>query len=267
MSVATAEKAALSKRFLLRFSYIGTRYQGVQRQSPRTADTIEHSTVQGALEHAFDLTLKLPYLTAISVSSRTDKHVHAHRNTAHVELAPSPSSDIDLRSVTHRVNRFLRKHKHDVVLRQIIGVPCWFHSRSDAQRRRYVYRVGFLKDLDADVNDKLPLSQHHRSLLVNQKVDIEQVQRACELLQGFRDFGAFRKFSPRNKETKKHIEEVTFVPDHCQRDQCEFSEHYTWWKFNIVARSFLYRQVRRMVSAALYVGKGVIPLEKVRKWV
>lgn len=262
MSISSAERAY--QRFLLRFSYMGTRYRGVQRQQPRSSTAVDRTTVQSALESALDSILRLQLPASLVISSRTDSGVHAHANSGHVDLTPFPGRSVP-RTFLRSLNKYLRKADHDIVVREAIPVPHWYHSRAMAERRRYVYRVGFLKNPEnnEEFNTRLPLTCWRTSLMVNTAVDIEKVQQACELLQGCHDFKSFQSLTDQKTDPVRHMEEVTFVPDYDAGNLCPYSEDYTWWKFNITARSFLYKQVRRMVSAALYVGRGLIPLEQV----
>lgn len=255
----------MSCRFLLKFSYIGSRYRGVQRQTARSPDLLDQTSVQAVLERAIDISIKLPHAAQLVLSSRTDKHVHAHMNFAHVDLTPYPGHSIAAQRITHAVNRYLRKVEHDIVLRHTFLVPHWFHCRAEAHRRKYVYRVGILKEpfnRPSDTNI-FPILNHQRCLLLQAPVDIETVHQACELLEGFHDYTAFQNVTKVQRPPKKHVEEFTFVPDHDGRTWCEYNECFNWWKFNVVAQSFLYRQVRRMVSAVLAAAQGRITLEKV----
>lgn len=69
-------------KYLLSFSYLGTRFSGLQKQ-PRNI------TVQGVLESALSLVLRIPEQSIkVHTSSRTDAGVHAIMNTACVTLPP-----------------------------------------------------------------------------------------------------------------------------------------------------------------------------------
>ncbi|XP_028968674.1 uncharacterized protein LOC114828493 [Galendromus occidentalis] len=138
MCLLNADAAA--QRFLLRFSYIGSRYNGLQRQRPRNCTGPDNSTIQGVLEAAMDRCLRLRLPVKIFPSSRTDRHVHADVNAAHVTLFSYPGHAVGAEMITKVVNSYLKRTNHDIVVRSAIQVPYWFNCRAEALCRTYEYR-------------------------------------------------------------------------------------------------------------------------------
>jgi len=129
------------QRYLLHFSYQGTRFRGLQKtvkrplMGPLTTEqssavyAADLATVQGALEWALWENAKpVNKLAVIQASSRTDTGVHALCNTAHCDLAPSYISQ---KYPSPRVTR-------------TVAVPPEFHARHLVSTRSYLYRLAVM---------------------------------------------------------------------------------------------------------------------------
>ncbi|OQR77037.1 tRNA pseudouridine synthase 1-like [Tropilaelaps mercedesae] len=256
-----------ASRFLLRFSYLGTRYSGIQRQAAREPNTVEKPTVQYALESAINSSFRLKYPAVLSLSSRTDAGVHAVLNTAHVDLLGNTDDfTVSEENLVYYVNKYMLRNRHDVVLREAIRVPYWFHARFCAQRRTYIYRIAVPKEGRSKFKRFVPLEELNHCYIVPGPVDIEIMQKACKFFEGFHNFASFRNTQNVNQPPEKNISEFSLVPEHVVKRQymeADLAESFSWWRFTISGRSFLYRQVRRMVGSVLAVGLGKIPLEEV----
>ncbi|XP_075542962.1 uncharacterized protein LOC142576634 isoform X4 [Dermacentor variabilis] len=169
-----------SPRYLLRFAYLGTRYRqvpvsfgGIQRQSTRPHT--EHFTVQGAIEAAL---CQLGCLgdPVLVLASRTDTGVHASDSAAHVDLRPANANQcFQPQHLAVGLNTVLTRHKHDIIIRDVLQVPSWFHARHLAQWRSYRYRVAVVKAsalLDKEplrpggIRARLPLAELNRCHVV-----------------------------------------------------------------------------------------------------
>jgi len=256
----------VSRRYLLRFSYLGSNFCGIQRQTKRHPGVPDFNSVQGVLERALFKSLHLAQEACLVISSRTDKGVHAIDTTAHVDLyRGSEDRGFDESKILTSVNNYFRKNEHAIILRRAIHVPYWFHSRYCAKRRSYTYRLGIAKDLSGvEVNLNVPLLEYNLCFFMASGLNIELVHQACDLMSGYHDFRTFQNVSPVDKPTQKYIDEFTFTPCHSAPSLAGYQQ-FNYWNFNITARSFLYRQVRRMVGAALAVGYGKIDLCKLEQ--
>lgn len=253
----------MSTRYLLTFSYLGTKYKGMQRQSPRP--NTELFTVQGAIENALHRLNPLSE-PAIVLASRTDKGVHAAVNTAHTDLIPrNPAQSFHPDFITSVANHFLAKAKHDIIIRKTELVPHWFHSRHLAQARSYLYRIAVLKQhlaLESISRSSyrmyLPIAELNQCFVVPQ-LDFARVHQAMELMSGTHDFRTFKNVSRvLEQELRPTVKDITTFELRPSGRLSQFLdpnyENVDMWEFYIRSKSFLYRQVRRMVSAVMYAG-------------
>jgi tRNA pseudouridine38-40 synthase len=111
-----------------------------------------------------------------------------------------------------------------------------FHARFDAAQRSYQYLL-----VNRPVSPAIMLGKvgwFHSPL------DEKAMQKATVYLVGEHDFSAFRAAECQAKSPVKHMHraEVTRIGDHLL--------------FEFRANAFLHHQVRNMVGALIYVGKG-----------
>ncbi|GFO08113.1 tRNA pseudouridine synthase [Plakobranchus ocellatus] len=208
-------------RFLIYFSYIGTRYSGVQQQLNAIKKGKPVKTAGGVLEEAL-LGLKPVNSPRIQISSRTDKGVHAIRNTCHVDLEhPNEGEDYDPAVITNVANYNLLKMGEDVRVMETRQVAENFHSRYSATGRKYVYRLAhvtkpgtsmhlsgldqsrkaFFKELKRyTVRSKYPklalgspkpCLDLDKLVICRNKVDMNKLLQAASLLSGIHNFTAF----------------------------------------------------------------------------
>ncbi|CAN7985764.1 unnamed protein product [Ixodes hexagonus] len=253
----------MSSRYLLKFSYLGTRYRGMQRQSSRPRE--EHWTVQGAIEGAL---CKLRPLSepVLVLASRTDTGVHASLSAGHVDLVPANTAQsYRPQLIASVLNGHFARGGHDIVVREVVPVPSWFHARYLAKSRSYVYRVAVLRPhvLEQGVSGStmrhfLPLNEINSCYAVP-PLDFSRVHEAMELLSGEHDFRTFKNVGRTKPEddcnTVRNVSEFTLRPSQPASGLADaFYNNVDLWEFHIKSRSFLYRQVRRMVSVVLHVG-------------
>lgn len=234
----------------------------MQRQSTRPHT--EHWTVQGAIEAAL---CQLGCLgdPVLVLASRTDTGVHAFESAAHVDLRPAnPNQVFQPQQLAVGLNTVLTRHKHDIIIRDVLQVPAWFHARHLAMWRSYRYRVAVVKALQSDepirvggIRAWLPLAELNRCHVVP-PLDFDLVHEAMELLSGEHDFRSFKGVSHTPEENERST--VRDVTDFRLRPAAPLDcddplyEKVQLWEFHIRSKSFLYRQVRRMVSMVLHAG-------------
>uniref|UniRef100_A0A023GIU6 tRNA pseudouridine synthase n=1 Tax=Amblyomma triste TaxID=251400 RepID=A0A023GIU6_AMBTT len=255
-------------RYLLRFAYLGTRYSGSQRQSSRPGT--EHWTVQGAIEAAL---CQLGCLgdPVVVPASRTDAGVHATENAAHVDLRPKNlCQSFQPELLAAGLNILLARHSHDILVRDVLQVPEWFHARYLAQWRTYRYRVAVLKKAAllkhkrcADsIRAFLPLAELNRCHVVP-ALELDRAHEVMELLSGEHDFRSFKGSSRSDQdEVRSTVRDVTdfrLLPAAQPADNDPLYDQLDLWEFRICSRSFLYRQVRRMVSVVLHAASPHVP--------
>lgn len=199
--------------------YDGTRYSGWQSQ--------EHTgqTIQGKL------TAVLERMTGETVelqgSGRTDAGVHALGQVANYHTKSSLSCE----KMLCYMNRYLPE---DIAVIQVEEAEPRFHSRLNAVRKTYVYRIW---------NSPIPNVWEQKYLyLVEKKLDLEVMQRAAELLCGTHDFRAFCSNKRMKKSTVRTLESI------------EMEKEGSELRLIFTGNGFLYNMVRILTGTLIEVG-------------
>ncbi|XP_076288441.1 tRNA pseudouridine synthase-like 1 [Lasioglossum baleicum] len=252
------------QRYFIKFSYIGTHYRGLQKNGI-ISDYVIHDvdTVQGALECAFSTLIpKYKVYPRITTSSRTDVGVHAFCNAAHIDLHNKYDCLHNPSFVLHQVNRYLMKCHHDIKLLECIPVTKDFHARRLAKLRKYIYR--FMIPKQPDTSEKLqqvPIAEKtHTFCFRSPDFDIERVKRGTKLFEGKKNYLTFCARSQADYERVyvKTLNKLTVEKSSPLMPLDPLSEHFDFWHIECNSRSFLYNQVRRIVTTLLYLGAGDI---------
>jgi tRNA pseudouridine38-40 synthase len=190
--------------------------------------------VQGELSNALQLLLKEK--VCLTGAGRTDSGVHAMNYIAHFD-SDSPEIE-DPKNLVYKLNRFL---PGSIIVHNIFQVDKESHSRFHAVSRTYHYLVSTSKN---------PFLEDF-SLYFPQSLDIESMNRACEILIKYKDFESFSKLNGNNKTTI-----------------CDVSEA-EWRKINpdllvfrIRSDRFLRNMVRAIVGTMLKIGTHKIQVNK-----
>ncbi len=212
------------QRYFIYLAYNGAAYHGWQVQ-PNAI------TVQECLERALALLLRQP--TPIVGAGRTDSGVHARLMVAHFD-APQP---LDVALFADKLNRMLPP---DIAIYRLRAVTPDAHARFDATYRTYHYHITtqkdpFLRELTC---------RHHTPL------DIEQMNRAAQLLFDYTDFTSFSKLHTDVKTNNCRIMQAQWSID--------ANGHYL---FVVQADRFLRNMVRAIVGTLVEVGRGKLSLE------
>jgi len=154
-------------RYFIKLAYNGTNYHGWQCQ-PNAA------SVQETLNKGFSVLLNTPI--NLMGAGRTDTGVHAKEMYAHFDF----ENPFDIPSLLHKLNSYLPK---DIVIYDIIPVHDEAHTRFDATKRTYEYHINTFKDV---------FSQE-QSWYFHQKLDIDLMNEAAQLLFNHTDFQCFSK--------------------------------------------------------------------------
>lgn len=209
-------------RYFIQLAYNGSPFFGWQIQPNLT-------TVQGVIENALHLLLR----EEISVTGcgRTDTGVHAKQFFAHFET----EQNIDSQNLTDKLNNFLPK---EIAIEQIFSVANDMHARFSAISRTYKYYISTSKE---------PFNFHF-SFRVYQKLDIEKMNQAADLLLHTEDFTSFSKLHTQVNNNTCHVSEARWQNENGQL------------VFTITADRFLRNMVRAIVGTLLEVGKGKLTL-------
>ncbi|NWX22418.1 PUSL1 protein, partial [Aegotheles bennettii] len=188
------------------------------------------------------------------ISSRTDSGVHALCNSAHLDIQRPPGKPAFKEK---QLICCLNYHLKDEPIRILKAhrVTDSFHARFSALSRTYIYRllVGCAHHSEIPVFERdlcwAPLGSY---------LNVPAMQDAAQFLLGTHDFSTFRSL---NSETPFQSPVRTILQADIQLSSGFLSHHYEhrrleFWEVKFRGRSFLYRQVRRMVGALVAVGQG-----------
>lgn len=210
------------RSFKLEIAFDGTAYHGWQRQP-------NHISVQEVIEQRLQ---KLFNQTQIRIqgSSRTDAGVHALGLCASFRAPESPY--IPDWKVKKAMNRLL---PDDIRIRSAEVVNDDFNARFDAFGKSYVYVVN-----TGDLNPFVNRYCWH----LEDMTHIDKLQEAISFLQGIHDFSTF------TVERNKIIDPVRNIM------RTEIKCFGPLVCFYFLGTGFLYKMVRSMVGALVFVGRG-----------
>ena len=201
--------------------YDGTRYNGWQRQ------TSHDNTIQGKLETALSRILGEPI--EISASGRTDTGVHARGQVANFHT----QSPMDCTALLEQLRRYLPE---DIGIYSCREVSPRFHARLNALEKTYQYRLW---------NTAAPCVFERRYVAVMEdRLDLEKMRAAAELLIGTHDFSAFCANKKMKKSTVRTIKSFEI-----ERIENEI-------RFTVTGNGFLHNMVRILVGTLIEVGRG-----------
>ncbi len=210
--------------------YDGTAFAGSQYQ-PKLR------TVQGELEGA--LNRLTGERVRIRFAGRTDAGVHATGQVVSFCLARRPrGAGLDWRELRRRLNRALPP---DLAIRSLRAAEKGFDPRRSAVARVYRYRI-------RDGGGRRP-TERHRTLEIDERLDVAAMRVAAQRLTGERDFAALG--SHPHGRTVRRLDEVTVA------------RHGELLEIRVVANAFLRRMVRSMVAILIEVGRGALPADAV----
>ncbi|MGO4904347.1 tRNA pseudouridine(38-40) synthase TruA [Flavobacterium sp. W20_MBD1_R3] len=208
-------------RYFIKLAYNGTRYHGWQYQ-PNAA------SVQETMNKAFSMLFN----TNISLmgAGRTDTGVHAKEMYAHFDFG----NPFDIPSLVHKLNSYLPK---DIVIYNIIPVHDEAHTRFDATKRTYEYHINMFKDVFLQ----------EQSWFLHQKLDIDLMNEAAQLLFNHTDFQCFSKVNTDVNTFDCKIFEAKWTQDENEQENNRLI-------FTISANRFLRNMVRAIVGTLINVG-------------
>ena len=206
----------------LRMQYEGTRYQGWQKQ------TSTDNTIQGKMEALLSKMCGEPI--EISASGRTDAGVHALGQVANFHTEATMTTE----EILTYCNRYLPE---DIAVVEVSEASPRFHSRLNATGKRYRYRI---------INSAVPNVFWRRYALEEpEKLDLDAMRKAAELLLGEHDFKAFTSAKKSKKSTIRRIDEIRIGQ---VEDRIEFV---------FTGSGFLHHMIRILMGTLLEVGKGI----------
>lgn len=210
-------------RYFIKLAYNGIGFHGWQIQDNAI-------TVQGELNKALSLLLGQEIKT--TGCGRTDTGVNASCFYAHFD------ADNLIDNLVYKLNSLL---PNSIVIDSIIDVAPEAHARFDAKARTYQYFFH---------TKKSPFLGEF-STYIPRELDIDTMNKACELLLKTTDFTSFSKV---NTET---------FTNNCKVTLAQISELDTGvFVFEIKADRFLRNMVRAIMGTLIQVGKGKLTIEQ-----
>jgi len=213
-------------RYFIFISYKGTSYHGWQLQ-PNSI------TVQKIMDNALSVVLNEEITT--TGAGRTDTGVHASFFCAHFD---SHSPDLDLKTnLVFRLNCFLPE---DISVSSVRKVLPDAHARFSAVSRTYKYYISRIKD---------PFF-NSSSWFLHGDIDIESMNRACDILIRHSDFTSFSKL---HSGSKTNICKILLAFWHEEENRLVFT---------IKSDRFLRNMVRAIVGTLIETGFGKMNLDQ-----
>lgn len=214
-------------RFKITVGYDGTGYAGWQVQP--NAVTVQEK-LEGVLANLNGGPVK------VHGSGRTDQGVHARGQVAHFDMEKAFSP----RDLNRALNALLPE---DIRVIKVQKAADGFHARKHAAEKVYCYFIWN--------GETMPPTERLDHLHVAQKLDIEAMRRAAEMLVGRHDFAAFTANPNR-------------VVESTVRELFDLLVRKRGNEVVIVARGegFLYKMVRSLAGWLLRVGKGEVAPEE-----
>lgn len=209
------------KNYKMILQYDGTKYNGWQKQ--KNTD----KTIQGKLEAI------LEKLTgeAIEVhgSGRTDMGVHAIGQVANAKLNFNGTA----KQLQQYINDYLPK---DIVVYSIDEMPMRFHSRLNAVRKTYCYRI--------HLSPVRNVFERNYIWNYGKPLNISQMKQAATYLIGEHDFLPFCDQKKMKKSSVRIIERI------------DWEETEQECKIFFQGNGFLYHMVRKIVGTLVEIGEG-----------
>ena len=209
------------RNFRIVIQYEGTRYQGWQRQGTT------QNTLQGKFEALLSKIAGTP--VEIQASGRTDAGVHALGQTANFHM----NTELSCEELLDKLNQYLPE---DIVVLEVSEVPLRFHSRLNAVKKTYCYRI-FL-------GEKPDVFRRKYVTPLAENLNINKMKAAAEVLLGTHDFTSFCGNRHFKKSAVRTIYEIRIEE---KKDELDIS---------FTGNGFLQNMVRILTGTLLEVGMG-----------
>ena len=209
-------------RYFIDISYFGKNYHGWQIQENAI-------TVQEILDKSLSTILKTEIKSL--GSGRTDTGVHAMSQVAHFDF----NGNI-IENFLYRINSLLPR---DISINSINGVKENVSARFDAISREYIYKIHTKKS--PFLND---YSYYYKS-----DIDIELLNKACDIIKKFKDFQTFSK-------VKTDVNNYN-----CNVSYNDIEKKNNSYFFKVTSNRFLRGMVRAIMGTLFEINENKIELE------
>ncbi len=209
--------------------YDGSNYSGWQKQN-------DVDSIQGEIEKALE-SIVLEKIDTYA-SGRTDTGVHALIQIIHFET----SIERPVTAWIRGVNAFLPSSIRVLWAQEVEDT---FHARYSAIQRHYEYLV-----YNASFPSALWTS---KAGWIHDDLDFNKMKKAIQYFEGEHDFSAFRSSECQAKSPVRTITGTSIL------------NYHPFYLFKFSANGFLHHQIRNMMGAILYIGKGNYPSEYINE--
>ena len=205
-------------RYLINFSYDGSNYNGYQKQKGL-------NTIQGKMEEAL-FQINNHKKTKFSSSGRTDAFVHAYNQYGH--------ADIDVDITEYKLKRALNSLlPSDIYVKSAKKVDDEFHSRYNAKKKEYVYKI--------NMGEYNPIERNYVYQL-GKSLNVDKMLEALKQIEGEHDF---KYLSSNEIKEKNTIRTIYSTKLKVKGDYVELS---------FIGNGFLKYMVRTIVGILIYIG-------------
>ncbi len=209
-------------RYFIDVSYSGKNYHGWQTQENAI-------TIQEIIDNSLSTILKTEIKTL--GSGRTDTGVHAISQVAHFDY-----DDNLLDNFLYRINSLLPS---DISINSINGVKENISARFDAISREYIYKIH---------TKKSPFLNNY-SFYYKRDIDIELLNKACDIIKEFKDFQTFSK-------VKTDVNNYN-----CNISYAAVEKENNSYFFKVTSNRFLRGMVRAIMGTLFEINEDKIQLE------
>lgn len=213
-------------RYLIRFSYDGSHFNGFQRQK-------EGKSVQKTLEEA--LTIINKSCVEIKGAGRTDIGVHANGQCAHFDL----TQDIPEERVLVALNSIVRPY---IYVKECKKMTNEFHARFSVKRKKYIYKIWL---------GKYDPQRYDYYLFYNKKIHLDRLKECANILKYGRNFHNFVSGSRENYDMI--IEEIQFILKDNELN------------IVFIGKSFYRYMIRNLIGAMLDINEGKYEIQLLKK--
>ena len=214
-------------RYFAELSYLGKNYHGWQIQPNAIS-------VQEVVQKSLSTILRTPI--EVVAAGRTDAGVHASQMFIHFDTEVNIDSEV----YCYKMNALL---PDDIVFHKIFPVNKEAHTRFDAIKRSYEYRI---------LLGRSPFTTD-TEWQINQQLNIDAMNQAAKYLLDFTDFKCFSR-------SKTDVRTYN-----CDITRAEFVVNGNQLVFYISADRFLRNMVRAIVGTLYAVGLGKMMPETIKE--
>jgi len=215
-------------RYAITIEYLGAEFFGSQVQPGMR-------TIQSELEKALNILTKEN--KRVILAGRTDAGVHAAGQVAHFDTG----REIDRKKFLKSLNALLCD---EISVKNIVRVDKSFHSQKSAHFRWYRYIIDNRQQRSVLLKDI--------SLHIPHKLNVEEMQKAVQYLNGDNDFSSFKSAGTDNPAKN------------CNMFYASCKNFSGIIYIDLIANRFLYNMVRTITGTLIQIGEGKYSREHMR---